>query len=183
MQGTVRKHDQKIRITAELIDTVNGQNLWAEHYDRELKDIFEVEDEVSTIIVSTLVSRIENSAYQRTQRRAPENLAAYEWVLQGNRNLDRGGKEDLFQARRMYKRAIELDPEYAAAYTGLSKSYQGEHWGLLAEDSTEVLSGELSTDKRPLHWTTMTAEPIMRLVTHTSAQADMSWQNFTSRKR
>jgi len=140
VKGTVRKHDQKIRITAELIDTVNGQNLWAEHYDRELKDVFAVEDEVATIIVSTLVSRIEDSAYQRSQRRAPENLAAYEWVLQGNRNLDHGGKEDLLQARRMYKRAIELDPEYAAAYTGLSKSYQDEHWGHLAEDTTEILS-------------------------------------------
>jgi TolB-like protein len=140
VQGTVRRREERVRITAELVDTLTGQNLWADHYDRELKDVFAVEDEVTTTIVATLVTSVEDAAYKRSQSRSLENLAAYEWLLRGNRLLERGGKEDLFEARRMYERAVELDPDYSAAYTGLSKSYQYEHWGLLAEDSSEVLN-------------------------------------------
>ncbi len=148
VQGTVRRQEEKVRITAELIDTLTGQNLWADQYDRELKDVFAVEDEVTTTIVTTLVTRIEDSAYKRSQSRSLENLAAYEWLLRGNRLLERGGKEDLFEARRMYERAVELDPDYSAAYTGLSKSYMYEHWGHLAEDYSEVLNRSLEYGKK-----------------------------------
>ncbi len=143
VQGTVRKREDRVRITAELVDAVTGQNLWAERYDRELKDVFAVEDEVTTTIVTTLVTRVEDSAYKRSQNRSPENLAAYEWLLRGNRLLERGGKEDLLEAQRMYERALELDPDYAAAYTGLSKSYMYEHWDHLAEDHLEAMNRSL----------------------------------------
>ena len=143
VQGTVRRHDERVRITAELVDAVTGQILWAERYDRELKDMFAVEDEVSTTIVATLVTRVEDSAYKHSQNRSPENLAAYDWVLKGNRLLELGGKNDLLEARHMYEKAIDLEPAYSAAYTGLSATYLFEHWSLFAEDFDEVLNRSL----------------------------------------
>jgi TolB-like protein/Flp pilus assembly protein TadD len=143
VQGTVRRHDEKLRITVELVDAVTGQNLWAERYERELKDVFAVEDEVSSTIVAAVITRVEDSAYKRSQTRTLENLAAYDWLLRGNRLLERGGTEDLFEARRMYERAVELDPEFAAAYAGLSKTYSYEYWDHLAEDHHEVLKSSL----------------------------------------
>ena len=143
VQGSVRRNGERVRITVELVDAMTGRNLWADHYDRELKDIFALEDEVANTIVATLVTRVEDSAYQRSQSQEPQNFAAYDWVLQGNRFVDRGGKEDLFEARRMYEHAIELDPDYSAAYTGMSKAYLYELWGLLAEDHAEVLNHSL----------------------------------------
>lgn len=140
VQGTVRKHEDRVRITAELVDAATGQNLWAERYDRELKDVFAVEDEVTTTIVSALALRVENAAYKRSESHPLENLAAYDWLLRGNRCLERGGKEDLLEARRMYERALELDPDYAAAYAGLAKAYQYEHWSHCAENHLEAMS-------------------------------------------
>ena len=143
VQGSVRKHGERVRIKAELVDVITGQNLWAEHYDRELKDVFAVEDEVSNTIVETLVTRVEDSAYRRSQNQAPENLAAYEWYLQGNRLVERCEKGDLIEARRMYERALALEPDYAAAYAGISKAYLYEHWGLVAKNYDEALNHAL----------------------------------------
>jgi len=143
VQGTVRRRDEKLRISVELVDAATGQNLWAERYERELKDVFAVEDEVSFTIVASLVTRVEDATYKRSQNRTLENLAAYEWLLRGNRLMERGGTEDLFEARRMYERAVELEPDFAAAYAGLSKTYSYEYWGHLAEDHIEALNRSL----------------------------------------
>ena len=143
VQGTVRKHEDRVRITAELVDAVTGQNLWAERYDRELKDVFAVEDEVTTTIVAALALRVEDAAQKRSESRPLENLAAYDWLLRGNRCLERGGKEDLLEAQRMYERALELDPDSAAAYVGLAKTYLYEHWNHFAEDHLKAMNRSL----------------------------------------
>jgi TolB-like protein/Tfp pilus assembly protein PilF len=140
VQGVVRKLGERVRVSVELVDAETGQNLWSEHYDRELKDVFAVEDEVTQAIVATLVTQVEDAAYHHSKIRASENLEAYEWLLQGNRFVDRGGKEDLFEARRMYQQALALDPDFSAAYTGLSKTYMYEHWGHLAEDYDKAIN-------------------------------------------
>ena len=140
VQGTVRKREDRVRITVELVDAATGQNVWAERYDRDLKDIFAVEDEVTTTIVAALALRVEDAAYKRSESRPLENLAAYDWLLRGNRCLERGGKEDLLEAQRMYERAIELDPNYAAAYAGLAKACQYEHWSHFAENHLEAMN-------------------------------------------
>jgi TolB-like protein/tetratricopeptide (TPR) repeat protein len=139
VQGVVRKLGERVRVSVELVDAETGQNLWSDHYDRELKDVFVVEDEVAQAIVATLVTQVEDAVIHQTKSRAPENLEAYEWLLQGNRFVESGGKENLLEARRMYQQALALDPNFSAAYAGLSKSYQDEHWGHLAEDYDEVL--------------------------------------------
>ena len=143
VQGTVRKIGQRARISIELIDAITCQILWSERYDRELEDVFAVEDEVSRDIVTNLAIQVEGAVYRHSQSRTPENLVAYEWVLRGNRFLERGTKSDLLEALRMYEKAVELDPNYSAAYTGLSQAYLNLHWGHLAEDHRDIMNQSL----------------------------------------
>ncbi|UCH40430.1 MAG: tetratricopeptide repeat protein, partial [Gammaproteobacteria bacterium] len=144
----VRKLGKRVRVSVELVDATTCQVLWSERCDRELEDVFAVEDEVAQAIVRTLVAQVEDAIYQETRIRAPENFSAYEWVMRGNRYLERGAKEDLLEARRMYESAIEIDPDCSAAFTGLSKVHIYLHWGLLSEDHHKVISKALQFGRK-----------------------------------
>lgn len=139
VQGTVRSHKNTVRIAAELVDGATGGVLWSERYDRVLNDLFEVETEVANTIAATLSIRIEGAQYERRKDSSPDCLSAYDWLLRGSRKLDLGGLENLHQARRDFARALELDPESAAAYAALSTSYGYECWDLLAENYSQSL--------------------------------------------
>ena len=112
----MRKAGNRVRITVQLIDAETDSHLWAERYDRELADIFAIQDEVTSSIVSILPGRVEAAASDRVQRKPPENLAAYECVLAGKLLHHRSDRTDNQEALRMLDRAIALDPGYAHAH-------------------------------------------------------------------
>ena len=114
VEGSVRKAGGRVRITVQLIDAETDRHLWAERYDRELADIFAIQDEVTSSIVSML--RVTAAAQDRAQRKLPENLAAYECVLAGKLLHHRSVRADNEEALRMLDRAIALDPGYAHAH-------------------------------------------------------------------
>lgn len=116
VEGSVRKAGGRVRITVQLIDAETDRHLWAERYDRELADIFAIQDEVTSSIVSILPGRVAAAAQDRVQRKLPENLAAYECVLAGKLLHHRSAKADNEEALRMLDRAIALDPGYAHAH-------------------------------------------------------------------
>ena len=116
VEGSVRKAGGRVRITVQLIDAETDRHLWAERYDRELADIFAIQDEVTSSIVSILPGRVAAAAHDRVQRKPPENLAAYECVLAGKLLHHRSGRADNEEALRMLDRAIVLDPGYAHAH-------------------------------------------------------------------
>ncbi|HEX4235673.1 MAG TPA: adenylate/guanylate cyclase domain-containing protein, partial [Caldimonas sp.] len=116
VEGSVRKVGQRVRITVQLIDATTDRHLWAERYDRELEDIFAIQDEVTSAIVATLPGRVEAAARDRASRLTTDNLAAYECVLTGKVLHHRGNREDNARAQRLLQRAIELDPNYAHAH-------------------------------------------------------------------
>jgi adenylate cyclase len=116
VEGSVRKAGGRVRITAQLIDAETDRHLWAERYDRELANIFAIQDEVTSSIVSILPGRVAAAADDRVQRKPPENLAAYECVLAGKRLHHRSARADNEHALRMLERAIALDPGYAHAH-------------------------------------------------------------------
>ena len=130
LEGSVRKSENRVRITAQLIDGVTGNHLWAENYDRLLKDVFAVQDDVAQTIISTLVGRLEEESRERASRKGATNLSAYDCYLRGKHCWPdwRGSKDMKLQARGMFEKAMELDPEYAAAYIGLAESYIAEFW-------------------------------------------------------
>ena len=116
VEGSVRKAGNRVRITVQLIDAETDSHLWAERYDRELADIFAIQDEVTSSIVSILPGRVAAAASDRVQRKPPENLAAYECVLAGKLLHHRSDHTDNQEALRMLDRAIALDPGYAHAH-------------------------------------------------------------------
>jgi adenylate cyclase len=116
VEGSVRKAGRRVRITVQLIDAETDRHLWAERYDRDLEDIFAIQDEVTTSIVATLPGRVEAAARDRAARLTTDNMAAYECVLTGKVLHHRSNRDDNAKALRLLDRAIELDPSYAHAH-------------------------------------------------------------------
>lgn len=123
LEGSVRKAGNRVRITAQLIDPPTGYHLWAERYDRDLTDIFALQDEITEKIVAALEVTLTESEQEKVARRYTENLEAYDHFLRG-RDQVRATNETNAQAQEMFERAIELDPSFAAAYAILSYT----HW-------------------------------------------------------
>jgi adenylate cyclase len=113
VEGSVRKVGNRVRITVQLIDAEIDRHLWAERYDRELADIFAIQDEVTGAIVGVLPGRVEAAARDRAARKPTDNMAAYECVVTGKVLHHRSNREDNLGALRLLDRAIELDPSYA----------------------------------------------------------------------
>ena len=119
VEGSVRRAGERVRITVQLIDATTGGHLWAERYDRDLSDIFAVQDEVTGTIVGTLAGRLSAQDLERAKRKPPESLQAYDYVLQA-KALIADSKENNHHSRALYEKAIELDPACAPAYSGLA---------------------------------------------------------------
>jgi adenylate cyclase len=147
VEGSVRKAGSRVRITVQLIDAETDHHLWAERYDRELADIFSIQDEVTSSIASILPGRVAAAAHDRVQRKPPENLVAYECVLAGKLFHHRSARADNEQALRMLKRAIALDPGYAHAHAWkacvLGQTVVNG-WCADAEVTVRTLIGELT---------------------------------------
>jgi adenylate cyclase len=116
VEGSVRKAGNRVRITVQLIDAETDRHIWAERYDRELADIFAIQDEVTGAIVCTLPGRVEAATRDRAARKPTDNMAAYECVLAAKVHHHRSTREDIDKAQRLIDRAIELDPNYAHAH-------------------------------------------------------------------
>jgi adenylate cyclase len=125
LEGSVRQAGDKVRITAQLIDTETGFHLWSETYDRELKDIFVVQDEIAQAIVERLRIQLAPDEQQFAQRdKAPtQDVEAYELYLQGQAIWKRRGEENLRRAVELYQQAIGRDPGFAAAHAALASAY------------------------------------------------------------
>jgi adenylate cyclase len=116
VEGSVRKAGDRVRVTVQLIDAETDTHIWAERYDRELKDIFAIQDEITGAVVATLSGRVEAAAHERIARKPTENMAAYEYVLAGKILHHRSSREANAEAQRLLDRALELDPNYAHAH-------------------------------------------------------------------
>jgi adenylate cyclase len=116
VEGSVRKAGNRVRVTVQLIDAASDRHVWAERYDRDLEDIFAIQDEVTAAIVATLPGRIEAATHDRAERKPTASMAAYECVLAGKVLHHRSARDDNLEAQRMLDRAIALDPKYAHAH-------------------------------------------------------------------
>ena len=115
LEGSVRKAGNRVRITAQLIDGATGGHLWAERYDRDLTDIFAVQDEVTQHIVSALFVKLTRDEQKRVVKKGTVNLEAYDTFLKGREHMLRQTKEANAKAIAMFERVTELDPDFAAA--------------------------------------------------------------------
>ena len=122
LEGSIRKVGNRVRINAQLIDAISGGHLWAERYDRDLVDIFDLQDEVTQKIVAALTLNLTKREEKQLAHRSTENLKAYDCVLRGMKEYWKYTKEGNSQAQVLFQKAIELDPYYAEAYSWLGLS-------------------------------------------------------------
>jgi adenylate cyclase len=120
MEGSIQRSADRVRITAQLINAFTGRHIWAETYDRDLKDIFALQDEITMNILTAVQGKLTEGEHAlRSKIRETENLKAYEKVLQGRELIRRNTKQDNKSARHLAEEAIVLDPNFAWAYVSL----------------------------------------------------------------
>jgi adenylate cyclase len=147
MEGSVRKAGNRVRINAQLVDATTGRHLWAERYDRELEDIFALQDEVTQKIVFALKVMLTPEEQVRFRQAPTNNLDAYDSFLRGQAYFWRFTRETHIQARQMFEKAIELDPQYAGAYAVLSGTYFAE-WLLQWSQDPQTLAQAFALAER-----------------------------------
>jgi TolB-like protein len=116
LEGSVRKSSSRVRITAQLIDSATGAHLWADRFDGELEDVFDLQDQVTASVIGAIAPKLEQVEIERAKRKPTESLDAYDYYLRGLANSSQWSKEPTDEALHMFYRAIELDPGFAAAY-------------------------------------------------------------------
>ena len=120
LEGSVRKAGDRVRVNGQLIDGTTGGHLWADRYDRDLTDIFAIQDEITQSIVDQLKIRLLPKEKKAITQPPTENVEAYTYFLKGRQYFHNTTKTFLQLARRMYAKAVELDPKYARAYAGIA---------------------------------------------------------------
>ncbi len=128
LEGSVRRSGEKVRITAQLIDAMTGYHLWAERYDRDLKEIFALQDEIALKILKTVHEKLEPWDHTRVLERGARNLEAFLKAMEAREHFYRTTKEDNSLARKLLEEVIALDPDYAYAYAGLAATYIIDWW-------------------------------------------------------
>lgn len=124
LEGSVRKAGNKIRITAQLIKVVDGYHLYSEKFDRELEDIFEIQDEISLAILNAIKIKLVEADKEDVLKRYTNNTEAYQLYLQGKYHVNKyNGTEAFTSGIKFYKAAIQLEPEYALAWAGIAYCY------------------------------------------------------------
>jgi adenylate cyclase len=134
VEGSVRKAGNRVRINAQLVDATTGGHLWAERYDRDLQDIFAVQDEVTQQIVAALKVKLTTVEQSRLGRQPTANLEAYDCYLRGLELYGQRTQEANLQARQRFEQAIALDPQFATAYAFLGRTYLMERIYQWSED-------------------------------------------------
>ncbi len=145
LEGSVRRSGDRVRITAQLVDAMTGAHRWAERYDRELHDVFAVQDEVARAIVATLAAHVNRAEIERALLKPPAAWEAYEYYLRGAEafflHISGRTKASLYDARRLLEQSLAIDPDYARAAAMLA----GTHLLTYVEplDSDYLSPGEL----------------------------------------
>jgi tetratricopeptide (TPR) repeat protein len=123
LEGSVRKARNRVRITGQLIDAQSGAHIWADRFDGELADIFELQDQVAGRVVVAIVPTLERAHLQRSSTKLTENLDAYDCCLRGWACIDQFTREANIKALGYFERAIELDPRFALAWAQAAGCY------------------------------------------------------------
>jgi adenylate cyclase len=180
LEGSIRRADKRVRITAQLVDAASGGHLWAERYDRDLTDIFEVQDDVTRQIVDALKVTLSPAENARLTAGGTSSMDAYDYVLRGRELLlgKTKNRETFEQSTKFFMRALELDPNYPKAYAALSMAYNLDYQNRWSDDPDSSLPlakryAEQAIEKDP-------NEPFARLVASWAAIFEKDLDRATS---
>ena len=152
LEGSIRRAGNRVRITAQLIDATNGAHLWADRYDRDLTDIFAVQDDVTRRIVDALKVTLSPAEKARLADSATPNVEAYDCYLRGRElmSLNPKNRERFEQSTALLTKALELDPDYAPAYASLSLAYNLDYQNRWSDDPDHSLALAKSNAERAI---------------------------------
>jgi len=128
LEGSVQKAGDRLRVTAQLVDATTGKHIWAERYDRDLKDIFALQDDVTKKIITAMQVKLTEGEQARAAAKGTNNLQAYLKCLQANEYFNQSNIESNALGKQLAEEAITLDPEYAWAYYVRAKTYMMDVW-------------------------------------------------------
>ena len=153
LEGSVQKSGERLRITAQLIDAIKGHHLWSERYDRDLREIFALQDEITMKIITEMQVKLTEGEQARALAKGTDNLEAYLKVLEGAEHNYHYNKEANVRAKQLFEEALALDPQYATAYYGLSATHMFKvYFGLSKsprkslERATELVQKAIALD-------------------------------------
>ena len=127
LEGSVRKAGQRLRISVQLIDARNGYHLWSERFDREVADIFAIQDEIASSVISALGLSLGEGEERHLVKTSTTNVEAYEFYLRGRKLFQKWTRENINLAREMFERAVRIDPNFAAAWAGVATAHVHLH--------------------------------------------------------
>ncbi len=139
LEGSLRRLGEQVRINAQLIDGTTGGHIWAERFDGAMSDIFELQDDVNKKIIEALEVSLTLTEQEQLDKKETTNSAAYDMLLRGLEQFHLSSPESMREARRLFKQAIELDPDYARAYANVAVTYAFEVTFALANDKEEAI--------------------------------------------
>jgi adenylate cyclase len=163
LEGSVKKSGDKVRITAQLIDALSGRHLWAKRYDRNLDDIFAVQDDITKNIITAIQVKLTEGEQARAVAKGTNNLDAYLKCLQANELNHRVNPESNALAKQLAEEAVALDPEYAWAYYNLGRAHQLDVWLRTSKSPKESIGKAIGFMKKAISLDDTLAEAHGRL--------------------
>ena len=144
VEGSVRRHGHHVRINAQLVDAIAGNHIWAERYDRDLVDIFAVQDEITTAVATAVLPAISDAEFQRIRRKPPESLGAWEAYQRGLWHLGKASSAEIEEGRLYLQRSISYGVAFAPAYAALAMTYflDGAMYAALPQQEALTLATE-----------------------------------------
>jgi adenylate cyclase len=172
LEGSLRKAGNRIRATAQLVEAETGKHVWAERYDRDLADIFAVQDEITEAVTTAVAPAIADAEQHRALRKPPGSLDAWGAYQRGLWHLSRASAEDNALAEKFFQRAIDLDPIFAGGYTGLAAALDRAGGMFRTRNLAEALSAEEAMARRAVALDGGDAEARARLAIALHARGD-----------
>ena len=158
LDGSVRRMGNRLRITAQLVNVADGYQLWSDRYDREMEDVFAIQDEISSAIVKALRVILSDEEKKAIEKTRAVNVQAYDFYLRGRQFFNQLGRKNLEFAKQMFNKAIQIDPEYALAYAGVADScsilyryFDSREFNLKQADTASRKALELEPDLAEAH--------------------------------
>ena len=150
LEGSVRKRNGRVRVNAQFIDAMNGHHLWAEKFDREMEDVFDLQDEITHHIAATIAPEVEKAERDRVAMLRPKDMTAWSYYLKGRALLEKLTAEDNQRARELFEKAIEFDPTYSQGYVGLAHTHHRDLWYEWTDDQRESSRNEIAAARRAI---------------------------------
>ena len=143
LEGSVRRAGSRVRITGQLVEASNGAHLWAERFDGELANVFDLQDQVTASVVGTIAPKLEQAEIERSKRKPTDSLDAYDYFLRGMAAFHQFSKASNLEAVELFSRASDLDPNYGAAYGMAARCYlQRKGFGWVGDPKLEAAETE-----------------------------------------